>query len=138
MAGEVLVAVRFGRTGFHVSKGLATFVEVGLALKEIRDRRLYREEYSTFEAYVDKRHGLKRTYAHYLIESAAAADQVFTVVNSAPNTERQARELARVPEEDRVEVWQEVVEQAEVQGVPVTAGPPGRQGRARSNGGWCA
>ena len=34
-----------------IIKGAAEFVRVGLALKEIRDCRLYRETHSTFEAY---------------------------------------------------------------------------------------
>jgi hypothetical protein len=35
-----------------VQKGLATFIEVGRALAEIRDRKLYRVEYGTFESTV--------------------------------------------------------------------------------------
>ncbi|MEZ6073111.1 MAG: hypothetical protein R3C10_23300 [Pirellulales bacterium] len=35
----------------YVAKSLSTFIAVGLALKEIRDRRLYWEDYATFEAY---------------------------------------------------------------------------------------
>lgn len=32
-----------------IERGLATFVEVGTALAEIRDNRLYRESHGTFE-----------------------------------------------------------------------------------------
>ena len=34
-----------------ISKGLNTFLEVGHALAEIRDRRLYRATHDTFEPY---------------------------------------------------------------------------------------
>ena len=34
-----------------IERGLATFVDVGTALLEVRDSRLYRVAYPTFEAY---------------------------------------------------------------------------------------
>ncbi|HEX6762895.1 MAG TPA: hypothetical protein VF094_08855 [Gaiellaceae bacterium] len=37
-----------------VEQGLQTFVEVGLALAEIRDGRLYRATHSTFAEYCDQ------------------------------------------------------------------------------------
>jgi hypothetical protein len=33
---------------------LKSFLEAGLALKEIRDKRLYRQDYRTFEDYVSR------------------------------------------------------------------------------------
>ena len=38
-----------------INRGLATFVEVGNALLRIRDERLYRAEFGTFEAYCRQR-----------------------------------------------------------------------------------
>jgi hypothetical protein len=35
-----------------IERGLSTFVEVGNALLEIRDSKLYRETHPTFEAYL--------------------------------------------------------------------------------------
>lgn len=32
-----------------IERGLQTFVEVGNAIREIRDSRLYKDEYGTFE-----------------------------------------------------------------------------------------
>ena len=43
---------QFDQLDETVRRGLATFIEVGQALTEIRDRRLYREDYSTFEDYL--------------------------------------------------------------------------------------
>ena len=40
-----------------VERGLDTFVQVGLALAEIRDARLYKQRYGTFEAYCSERWG---------------------------------------------------------------------------------
>ena len=40
-----------------IAKGQKTFVDVGLALAEIRASRLYRREYSGFEEYCQKKWG---------------------------------------------------------------------------------
>ena len=53
-----------------IETGVKTFVEVGHALTVIRDQRLYREHYATFDAYVRKRWDLERTYAHRIIEAS--------------------------------------------------------------------
>ena len=44
-------------TGEDDRAGKKTFVEVGLALAEIRDLRLYKREYSGFEEYCQKKWG---------------------------------------------------------------------------------
>jgi hypothetical protein len=74
-----------------VDRGLQTFLEVGQALREIRDSRLYREDYSTFEAYLDERWGMSRSRGYRLIDAAAVAELV-SPMGDIPN-ERQAREL---------------------------------------------
>lgn len=94
----------------RIERGLATFVEVGEALLTIRDMRLYRAEYRTFEDYCRERWGFSYQRAHQMI---SAADVVSTIVETglpAPSNEGQARELARVPEEQRAEVWRETIE----------------------------
>src|SRR5208283_2129370 len=40
-----------GRAEHTIAKGLKAFLAVGMALKEIRDKRLYRQHYDTFEDY---------------------------------------------------------------------------------------
>lgn len=96
-----------------VAAGMQTFVEVGTALAEIRDSRLYRAEHATFEDYCERRWSLRRSRAYQLIDAAAVV--VSTMVDTvpelpAPANERQARELARVEPERRAEVWQRAVE----------------------------
>jgi len=46
-----------------VQAGLEEFLRVGQALAEIRNRRLYRTEYPTFEQYVRAKFGLARSTA---------------------------------------------------------------------------
>lgn len=93
-----------------IERGLTTFVEVGAALLEIRDRRLYRESHGDFESYCHEKWGFSRQRAHQMIEAAGVVGQLSTMVgNGLPINERQARELARVAPERRAEVWERVV-----------------------------
>jgi hypothetical protein len=80
-----------------VEAGMREFVAVGRALQEIRDSRLYRAEYPTFEAYCVEQWGLGKAYAHRMITAAHVVD-VSPIGDSVAN-EAQARELARVAPE---------------------------------------
>jgi hypothetical protein len=94
-----------------IERGLATFVDVGRALLAIRDGRLYRGSYGTFEAYHRERWGFERAHAYRLIEGARVAE-VMSPMGDIPTNVRQACELAPLlsePEELRA-VWQETLE----------------------------
>ena len=43
-----------------IERGQQTFIEVGLALTEIRDSKLYRQDFATFDQYCEKRWGWTR------------------------------------------------------------------------------
>jgi len=90
-----------------IERGLETFVQVGEALAEIRDRKLYRTEHPTFDAYLDKKWSLSRSRACRLIQAAETVKVLPT--GNRPQTERQARPLAALPPAQRVEVWQKAV-----------------------------
>ena len=96
-----------------IRQGLESFVEVGNALARIRDARLYRAEFATFEDYCQTRWSLSRRHVNRLI---AANDVVEDLgpMGPKPETERQTRPLVAVPKEERAEVWQEVVATAPV------------------------
>ena len=55
-----------------IAKGKQTFVEVGLALAEIRDLRLYKREYSNFAEYCREKWGWEKRYTNYVIAGAEA------------------------------------------------------------------
>lgn len=77
-----------------IEHGKTAFVEVGLALKAIRDGRLYRAEYDTFDDYCLGRWDWDVRNASYYIGAACVVRQIGTQV---PNLEfTQARELARL------------------------------------------
>lgn len=119
-----------------IARGLETFVEVGEALREIRDAGLYKETFDTFEDYCEQRWSMSRPRAYQLMEAATVTELLSTTVDNpdahgpggeyfvrsdghgTPN-ERQARELAplRSQPERMVEAWQE----ASADGEPTAA-----------------
>jgi len=93
-----------------VKSGLAVFVQVGNALLEIRDSRLYRQSFPSFEAYCRGRWGLKQSRAYQLLDAAVVVGnlQSSTIVE-LPQTESQARPLTQLEPEVQREVWQAVI-----------------------------
>jgi hypothetical protein len=59
-----------------IAQGIKTFVQVGQALLTIREHRLYRESYTTFEDYCRQRWDLSRPYAYQLIEASQVVNRV--------------------------------------------------------------
>ena len=94
-----------------IEQGLESFVEVGNALAAIRDRRLYRAEFSTFEAYCQDKWSLTRRHVNRLVAAAEVTEDVGPM-GPKPTSERQSRPLKQVPKEQRAEVWQDAVESA--------------------------
>lgn len=94
-----------------IERGLKTFVDVGLALLAIRDGRLYRQEYDTFEEYCRQRWGFQRHRANRLI-AAAEVSQNLVPIGTIPANEAQARPLTCLEPEDQRIVWQRVVEES--------------------------
>lgn len=95
-----------------IERGLTTFMDVGTALMEIRDERLYRETYSDFDAYCRERWGFSRVRSTQIITAARIANELVTTVTTPlPIRESQVRELARAQPEQRAEIWQAVVEE---------------------------
>lgn len=94
----------------RIERGLRTFLEVGSALTVIRDSRLYRETHETFEAYAKERWNLSRTRSYELMTAAEVVSAIADTGQAPPENEAQARQLSRVPEPDRADVWAETVE----------------------------
>jgi hypothetical protein len=81
-----------------VKRGAKTFLAVGNALAEIRDSKLYRESHSSFAAYLDERWGMSRARGYQLI----AAAELSTTVDTPPETEREARRIARRQKDESI------------------------------------
>jgi hypothetical protein len=100
-----------------IERGIKTFVEVGRALMAIRDRQLYRATSATFEAYCRERWDLSRPYAYQLIDAAVVVENLSGITDIVPVNEAQAQPLTRLPPEEQMEVWVEVVKTAPTSGV---------------------
>lgn len=88
-----------------IERGLANFLEVGRALTEIRDSKLYREAHPTFEAYCRERWHFSARRAYQLMEAerTARANANHGSQKQAEN-ERQARAIAHPPKPKPIEL----------------------------------
>ncbi|MUG91804.1 hypothetical protein F7734_04685 [Scytonema sp. UIC 10036] len=94
-----------------------SFYEAGKALKELRDRRLYRSTHKSFEQYCKDRFGYNtRRQPYLLIEAAAIVDNLSEKCDPLdrilPTNERQVRPLTKLDPEEQWEAWQRSVEAA--------------------------
>ncbi len=91
-----------------VQKNLVGFAAAGEALTEIRDKRLYRSDFETFEEYCGKKWGLKRQRAYELMDAAEIASNL-SEISDTRIRESHAAELKNLPAEEQREAWQEAV-----------------------------
>jgi hypothetical protein len=99
-----------------IEAGQRTFVEVGLALTEIRDSKLYRADFQTFEAYCQAKWGWTRQRAYQIIDAADVKKTLPEECQKNLTKESHAAALAKVPAEKRVKVLERAAESG-----PVTA-----------------
>ncbi len=96
------------------------FYLAGRALRELRDRRLYRSTHKTFEEYCRERFGFTRDSAYLKIGAADIYENLEQNLPTngrhlpLPTNERQLRHLAKAKLEPavQVEVWQQAVSSA--------------------------
>lgn len=98
------------------------FYEAGIALEEIRDRKLYRSTHKTFEEYCQDRFGFTRMNASYLIAGAKVVDNLsLTFVNESftkssrlilPTKLEQTKALAKLEPDEQRQVWSEAIEKS--------------------------
>ena len=94
-----------------IARSISSFFEVGEALVDIRDRRLWRGAYESFEDYCDRRWHFTTRRARQLIAGAKVVKNLAGASAKAENgttvpllNERSAREVAKAPEEKQAEV----------------------------------
>ena len=108
-----------------IEHGLKTFVEVGLALAEIREKRLYRQQCGTFEEYCRERWSITRMRASQMIAAAETVENVNHGLQIiSPTNERQTRPLTCLEPEQQRQAWQQAVETAPTNkdGAPIITG----------------
>jgi hypothetical protein len=113
----VVDRARFAELEQIIEHGPGTFAEVGRALHEIQQRKLYRASgHQTFGDYVTKRWGLSSAHAYRQIEAAKVVDILSPIGElPLPANEAQARELAPLVDDPAAvrEIWVETVQDAE-------------------------
>jgi len=80
---------------------------IGSALIEIRDSRLYRQSFPTFEDYCRKRLGMSKTHANRHIGFIKVARTLTDTIQ--PQKESQIRALNKLPEDRRSDAWSTAV-----------------------------
>jgi len=118
-----------------VTKNFKAFYEVGCALREIHSSMLYRETHRTFADYAKDLWDMARRTAYQYIEAADIVDRLIPfssefdsstngrqnenvrhgaqIEKLLPQNERQARALAKYPEDKQIQIWREAVETAD-------------------------
>lgn len=92
-----------------IKQGLQTFIEVGQALMTIKEKRLYRIAFKTFEDYCVERWLITKTQANRLIQASETISNLTPMGVVLPKIERQVRPLTSLEPEIQKEVWTEVV-----------------------------
>lgn len=94
------------------------------ALKQLRERRLYRSTDKTFEEYAKRRFGYNRAHAYRLIAAACVLENLSPIWRQnesddemspnwrqkLPSSESQCRELAKLPPQQQPMAWEKVLE----------------------------
>ena len=103
-----------------------SFYEAGKALAELRDSRLYRDQWHNWEDYIADRFGFKWNYAYKQIAAAEVVDGLIeayggictnrtesgTPTGTLPTAETQVRPLVSLEPSDRATVWKIAVDKA--------------------------
>lgn len=97
-----------------IEKGRKTFVEVGLAIAEIKSRKLYRETHETFEAYCEERWDWTRQHVTKMLGAAVTISQLPAEDQKKIASMKAANALQRVPEKLREAVLDKATEDGEV------------------------
>ncbi len=110
--------------------------KIGKVLREIQDARLYRQEYSSFEAFCESEYGFKRAHAYRLIEFAEVKATVqMSPIGDKLVHESQARALGSVPAENRVAVLTQAAETGSVTAKGITDAAQGANGHGSAQAG---
>ena len=105
------------------------FYAAGCALRELRDRKLYRSTHKTFKEYCQDRFGFARRHSYRLIDASIVVDNILQMCpirtqNSSdtsdtnqtleiiPTSEWQIRSLTKLEPQQQREVWHQAVETA--------------------------
>lgn len=102
------------------------FYEAGCALRDLRDKRLYRSTHQTFEQYCKDRFGFARRHPYRLIDAVAVVDNLCPIrtqddaqqvcpnqIQILPTNLEQVRHMTSLQPEEQRTVWQQAIDLAD-------------------------
>lgn len=101
---------RLNKLEIKIQNGINSVIEIGKALKEINQEKLYRVKYETFNIYCSEVWNLEKSYAYRLIKLAEVSENIVNLspmgdTLDLPNSERQIRELAKLSPHEQAKIW---------------------------------
>jgi len=88
-----------------LEKGFVAVFEVGAALEEIRDHKLFRTQFKTFGEYFENKWGWTRTRCYQLIAASQVRRNLSTRVDITHLSEPHCRVLSKLPAGDQIAAW---------------------------------
>lgn len=113
-------AARYKLCTETILQSLQSQFDGGIALIEVRDAKLYRQEFDTFEEYCAEVLKISRGQAYRLIEAATVKESLPPKLSEKITNERQARALADVPPEDRAAVIKAAEKSGDITGESIS------------------
>lgn len=91
-----------------IARNQLRFYEIGKALKEIRDSRLYKLTlFETFEAYTRARWDIGRSQAYRLINAYSVVGNLSPIGDILPGNETQTRPLVQLDPTEQRKIWKD-------------------------------
>jgi phage N-6-adenine-methyltransferase len=100
---------RFAELEHLIEQNMQGFMRVGLALLEISRLKFFREDYDSFEDYLEERWGFGERQGYFMIEAAEVATNIQQLAPGCPlpTAPRQLRGMGELSPEDQVAVWKD-------------------------------
>ena len=92
--------------------GTEFYCEKGRALKNIRDKKLYKNKYKNFKTYCRDKWDMSRSGAYQLIDAFDVVENVQTCGQIPPAFESHARPLTKLTPEQQCNAWNFIVKNA--------------------------
>lgn len=122
-----------------IKRAMESWLEVGRAMRRIRNERLYRAEFATFQEYCGLRWQMSKSHANRMIDAAEVAKNL-TPIGATPASESLLRPLTKLTPAQQIEAWEKAAETAakpgkptakEVQAAAEAVAPQERRGDAK-------
>jgi hypothetical protein len=106
-----------------INDNIKNFCKIGCALKEICDKRLYREISDTFEKFCREHLGISRAYAYKQISAAKVINNLkkMSPNGDIPINEAQVRPLSKLEPNEQKLAWQYAIDKARAGNRKVTS-----------------